>query len=136
MAEYVTQQRIQAAIPGPILTAALDDDRDGQADDGVLDEVVAAASQAVDGLLSGRYAVPFANPGPTVMEAAFIFACELIYDRRETGEKNPWKARGNKFRERLEKIGNGDLPLDAKLVAAFKPGAVVAERVDLDASLR
>ena len=138
MSAYTTQARIQAAIPAPILVDACDDDGDGSADSGVLDEVIAAASNAVDGLLAGRFSVPFAgDPGPTVREASFVFACELVYDRRElTDTKNPFKSRADAMRTLLSKIAAGDQPLDASKPVAFTPGAAVTEDTTLNSSLR
>jgi hypothetical protein len=134
---YVTQAQIQTAIPAPHLNDALDDDRDGLADAGLLDLVIAKASQAVDAALSGIFDVPFTDPAPAaVAEAAFIFSCELVYDRRQIVEKNPFKDRADDWRGRLEKIGKGDLPLDATLERNFSPGAAVTENVSVDGTMR
>ena len=124
---YVSQSQIETAIPAPILTDALDDDRDGVADADVLDNIIASASQAVDALLSARFTVPFAAAIPSaVKEAAFIFSCERIYDRRPgAAEKNPFKERADTWRKRLELVGAGKLPLDAASEAAFTPGAAI-----------
>lgn len=134
---YVTQSRIQTVIPAPHLNDALDDDRDGMADSGVLDEIIAAASQAVDALLAPRYAVPFEDPAPAlVAEGAFIFACELIYDRRQITDKNPFKERADKLRTRLDGIGKGEGELDAALPHAVIPGAAITEDVSVNDTMR
>jgi phage gp36-like protein len=108
---YVTQARIQSRIPGPLLNDALDDNRDGAADDGILDEIIQAASDAVDALVSPAYTVPFTSPPAPVKEAAFAFACEMIYDRRQVSERNPYRAEADKWRGRLELVGAGKLAL-------------------------
>lgn len=134
---YTTQTKIQTLIPAADLTDALDDDRDGNADSGLLDAVIDTASTAVDAFLSGLYSVPFTTPPAVVQEAALIFSCEAIYARRlQADQKNPFTARANYWRERLQKIGNGDLPLDAATDQTNTPGAVVSEPTDVDASLR
>jgi phage gp36-like protein len=115
---YTTQSQIESAIPAQHLNDALDDDRDGAADAGVLDQVIASADQAVDAYLGGLYTTPFASPPAAVQEASFIFACERIYDRRQILEKNPFRDRADAWRSRLEKIGAGKLPLDAAIEAA------------------
>lgn len=128
---YVTQTQIESVIPGPYLVDALDDNRDGAADVGKLDEVIAKASQAVDGYLAGLYTTPFVAtddvPIPSkVLEAAFVFTCELIYQRRGTPEdQNPFAKQANAWRTDLKAIGKGEAPLDAAIVRAFTPGAVV-----------
>jgi len=117
---YTTQALIQAAIPPQHLNDALDDDGDGTADAGMLDGVIAKASQTVDALIAAQFATPIADPVPApVREAAFVFACELIYDRRQILEKNPYRDRADKWRERLADIGAGKSNLDA----AVAPGA-------------
>ncbi len=134
---YTTQARIETAIPPQHLRDALDDDGDGQADDGLLDEIIASASQAVDAALAGLFSVPFADPAPAVVaEAAFVFACERVYDRRQITERNPWRGQADTWRERLEKIGKGELKLDASQDKAFVPGAVVTDTLGVDGSMR
>lgn len=134
---YTTQARIETAIPPQHLRDALDDDGDGQADDGLLDEIIASASQAVDAALAGLFTVPFTDPAPAVVaEAAFVFACERVYDRRQLTEKNPWRDQADKWRERLEKIGKGDLKLDAAQDTTNEPGAFVSDTIAVDGTMR
>jgi len=132
---YVTQTQIQTAIPAPILTDALDDDRDGAADAGVLTAIIASADQAVDAFLSARYTVPFITVPTAVAEASFTFSCERIYDRRPgASEMNPWKARASFWRERLQKIGDNELPLNAGTTPAFNPGSAITSAMVTAAS--
>jgi phage gp36-like protein len=138
---YVTQSQIHTAIPAQHLNDALDDDGDGLADPGLLDAIISSASQAVDAFLAGLYTVPFADPAPAVVaEAAFVFACERIYDRRRLDaagdQANPWRARANSFRERLEKISRNQLKLDQSLDKPNTPGALITESPAIDASTR
>lgn len=134
---YVTQARIETAIPGPHLVDALDDDRDGQLDPEVLGEILASASEAVDAFLCGLFTVPFPDPAPApVKEAAFIFACERIYDRRQGMDTNPFKARADFWRERLATIGKGEAPLDATITQSFPPGAAITEAPVIDGTMR
>jgi phage gp36-like protein len=134
---YTTQARIESAIPRPLLIEALDDDGDGQLDEAVLAEVLASADQAVDATLAGLFVVPFVSVPAAVAEAAFAFACERIYDRRlqGSGDKNPWRDQADKWRERLEKIGRGELPLDASLEKTFAPGSALTSNVSVDGSM-
>ena len=113
---YVNSAQIQTAIPAPHLNDACDDDHDGAADSGVLDAIISQACQAVDAFLAPRYEVPFTDPAPPACrEAAFVFAAELVYDRRQVFDKNPFKDRADDWRERLEKIGAGQGTIDASL---------------------
>jgi phage gp36-like protein len=134
---YTSQNEIEKLIPPQHLNDALDDDRDGSADDDVLDQLIAVAANAVDAYLAGLYTVPFETPPAVVKEACLVFACEAVYARRlGLNEKNPFTDRADWWRKRLEKIGAGELPLDASQEKPNTPGAVVTEDVDVDSSLR
>lgn len=133
---YTTQAQVETAIPSQHLRDALDDDGDGQPDEGVLTSILASADQAVDGFLAGLFTVPFVAPVPAaVAEAAFVFACERIYDRRQIVERNPWTARADGWRERLAKIGAGEMPLDASLTKSVVPGAAITETARVDGTM-
>lgn len=135
---YTTQEKVETLIPPQYLVDALDDDRDGAADEGLLDTIIEAASNEVDGFLAGRFTIPFEDPAPAaVAEAALVFVCERLYARRLVpDEKNPFTARANAWRERLQKMGDGTLPLDASLTRPNTPGASIVEDVTLDDTLR
>ena len=111
---YTSQSQIETLIPPADLTAILDDDRDGQPDSGLLDNIIAGASQAVDAYLAASYPMPLPNPAPAAAaEAALLFACEMCYARRlNQDQKNPFTSRANYWRERLAQIGRGEIPLD------------------------
>jgi phage gp36-like protein len=131
---YVTQSQVTAKIPAPVLNDALDDDGDGQADPGSLDNIIALASQEVDSYLMGLFNTPFQDPAPAkVQSAAFSFVCEMIYQRRAVPEeKNPFTAPAKFWREHLQKVGNRELPFDAQVQRAFWPGAKITTGVSND----
>lgn len=132
---YVIQAEIEAEVPPQHLTDALDDDRDGARDAGLLDQIIANASRQVDGFLATIYTVPFASPPPVVRQAALVFVCEALYSRRERGgDANPWKARADAWREQLKLIGTTSMPLDATIAMAFPPGAVVSDAASVDST--
>lgn len=133
---YTSQSAISAKIPLQHLNDACDDDGDGSADSGVLDSIVAGAGNAVDAYLAGLYPVPFLTTIPAVCsEAALVFACETVYDRRQILDKNPYKERADFWRDRLEKIGKGGLPLDASQEKEYTPGAAITEAVSVDGTM-
>lgn len=132
---YATQAEIEALIPPQFLREALDDDGDGQADDGLLAQVIANAGQAVDALICGRYELPFAVAPKNVLRAGLVFACESIYQRRQVpAEQNPWTKEAETWRKALREVGEGKGDLDAatsELAAAaggqpFVPGRIPA----------
>lgn len=137
MSAYITGETVADEIGGwARLNDALDDDGDGQVDAGLLERLVAAASNAVDGFLQGRYVTPL-NPVPAIaVEAALVFTIEKIYNRRKQGpnEKNPYEERANVMRRRLKDIADRKESLDAEEKAAFRPGAVINEETRLNGS--
>jgi phage gp36-like protein len=141
---YITCQQIYGQIPQPKVNDALDDDSDGVADKGSLEQIISDAGAAVDGFLSGRYRTPFGAPYPAiVVQAALAFACEAIARRREATEnQNPFTPRANIYRGTpsapglLMKIANRELPLDVSEVEAITPGAVIHEEAPVNASFR
>lgn len=131
---YLTRQQIEDKIPPPILLDALDDDADGQEDPNRFGSIVASASQEVDGYLAGLYTVPFADPAPAkARAAAFAFACELIYNRRDS-QIPEWLSEQLKFwRAHLEKVASRQVPFDAATDKAFTPGAAITENNSINA---
>ncbi len=126
---YTTQQLLEDEIGGNAkIIEALDDDNDGKIDDGVVDRLLQRASDAVDAFLSGRYVVPLSPIPKLAGEAALIFACEILFNRRRQGvdEKNPYTSRANLFREELKEISDRKKSLDAQERPAFAPGAITA----------
>jgi phage gp36-like protein len=124
---YTSAEKIEREFSEPRLRAALDDDGDGVADEGLLAGIITDAGETVDGFLSGRYETPF-DPVPSlVAEATFVFVCEKIHNRRRQGpdEANPYEKRADAFRKQLKAIGNGEEALDAALLPTNTPGSVI-----------
>jgi phage gp36-like protein len=134
---YLTTEEIQTAIPAPDLVDALDDDRDGAADEGILDAIIASAANAVDAYLAPTFEVPFETPPAPVREAALCFACERIYERRpQLATRNPFKTKSDFWRTRLGSIGRGEIALDSAQPRAFSPGAAITETSIVNGSTR
>lgn len=110
---YVTQADLSNLIPAEFIVEALDDDGDGTADAGAWDGVAEEAGQEIDSYLEQRYALPLSEPYPArVIQAAKIFACEILYKRRGIhGDKNPFSARAERHRKALANIASGDAAL-------------------------
>lgn len=125
---YLASTDLHGLLPPAFVAEALDDDRDGSADSGVWDAVEEDAAGQIDSRLGGRYSVPFTAPLPAVVvEAAKVFACELLYQRRGmSGEANPWTARANAMRKRLEAIGDGSQPLTPTTTKVRPPVSVIS----------
>lgn len=126
MAAYTDQATIETQISPQDLIAALDDSNQGTLDVAILNRIIAAASNEVDGYLSGLYTVPF-NPIPSqVSTAALYFACEAIYRRRLAAkELNIFTYEAKYWREFLKGIAEGELSLDQSVSRAFAPGVAI-----------
>ena len=125
---YFTRAEIELRIPPAYLKGALDDDGDGAEDPGLYDALAEQADGAVDALLEGRFAVPFATAPRRVREAALVFACEMLYARKGVGaNENPWTKRAETEREALAEIAAGNAPLEAESAEDLDGGAVLTE---------
>lgn len=125
---YTTPAAIYAEIPQPSVNDACDDLSDGNAAEiaAVLTQIIANASNAIDGYLAARYTTPFSAPYPVqVTDAALIFACEKIWARRPIADrKNPFTARADEYRQIFKDIAERKRALDIKN-AGESPGAQV-----------
>ena len=127
---YITQQNLEDEIGGHAkLVEALDDTGSGSLPPGSVDRLTQRASLAVDAFLQGRYITPLSPVPALAAEAALIFACEILFNRRRQAldEKNPYSSRANDFRDRLKRISDREESLDAAERPAFTPGAIISE---------
>jgi hypothetical protein len=113
MSAYFTRLEATNGIPDEILIPALDDDGDGQEDDGRYAALAGEAFSKVDGLLAGRYATPFVDPVPAkVKQAALAFFRQAVYFRRRV-DPNPYSKPAAAAEEELRAIAGGQGQLDA-----------------------
>ena len=128
--DYVQQSDLTGMIPPKFLTEALDDDGDGDAGKiaAAWAGVLARVTSRIDSLLGRRFALPFPDPlSAVVTDAAKVFACEILYQRRGYApENNPWTAEGKRkeqdLRDTVKSIPT--LPLDPNINRA-KPSVVI-----------
>lgn len=120
---YTSQTDIEAVLPPKFLTDALDDDANGTADAGILTAVLGVVDNEINGLITPTVELPLSSPYPArIKHAALVLACDVLYRRRGIpDEGNPWAERATAIRTDLEKVGRGELALDAAsaLVAGF-----------------
>jgi hypothetical protein len=128
---YFTFAELTALIPEGWLTASLDDESSG--DSASFEVVQASAEDAVNAILSVRYAVPVAAT-PFVKRAALLIAAETCYNRRQQGNIFPYKEElngkdGQKggIRYMLEQIAKGEMDLAPSVTPAKASGGYIAE---------
>jgi phage gp36-like protein len=110
---YTTSAAIEAKVPGQVLTDALDDDGDGQRDEGLLDQIIANASGAVDAMICNRVVLPLEAVPASVGNAALWFAVEDIYGRRQVELPKNFATAIKAARDWLEAVRSGKQQLDA-----------------------
>lgn len=102
----------------------------------LLVNVCQLASNACDAHVASIYATPFATPPALIKQASIIFACEILYKRRMTpGEKNPFTSEADVWRDRLMKIGAGDLPLDQAFNRTVPPVVFSLKRSPMNTNI-
>ena len=125
MPSYVIMSALSAIVPGAILTRALDEDDDGEADFTAFGRVAADAQSEIDGVLRERFPVPFSNPIPrAVADSALALAAEKVFAMASVPAKeNPFAQRAAEARALLALIAKGEKPITAKLpdAPATKP---------------
>lgn len=130
---YTDRAAIEGEIAQPDLNTALDDDGDGQADDGLLDTIIANVTAFIDGKLANIYDVPLNPVPPKVAAWALSIACYRIYRRRLTPEeKNNFSDENRAAMRELIAVSEGTQSLDLTTTRAFPPGYVAGGPVSID----
>ncbi|MFH2012514.1 MAG: DUF1320 domain-containing protein [Pseudomonadota bacterium] len=79
---YSTQDDIKKQLPEADLINLSDDDTDGVADAGVVDEAIADADAEIDSYLSGRYTLPFSPVPERIKQLSVDIAIWNLYSRK------------------------------------------------------
>jgi phage gp36-like protein len=120
-------------IPLEFATQALDDDRDGVID--AFDAVQAEAERMVDALLESRFSVPFDPVPAKIKGAAVVFACWLLFVRRQySEEQNPFTKEKLAIEKKLAVIEAGELGLSTAPTAQ-QPATDAGSLIEYDSPL-
>lgn len=109
---YIVLDDLKPLIPSVWLTEALDDDHDGEGEMG--GSVIAAAEDAVNGVLSTNYRTPVEGAGnfPFLKHITRYHAAWILYSRRGYDYAAfPHRVTHEQAWKQLTAIGKGDLPL-------------------------
>ncbi len=97
-------------MPLDLITQALDDNGDGEADEGTWGKVQAAAEERLRSAFGGD--VP-ARHALAAAHARKLFILVALYNRRGfTGEANPYTAEANRAEKRAQDLAAGDVSTD------------------------
>jgi phage gp36-like protein len=79
---YATKPDLEKRLGSDTLVSLADDNRDGVADDDVVNAVLNQASSKIDLYLSSRYAVPLTYVPSIIMEICVSLAVPLLFVRK------------------------------------------------------
>lgn len=120
----LTIEDLAGDMPEQMLVSALDDDRDGFADEAAFRAALASANARAESVFGG--AVP-AQYAPAADYAVRVFLLDLLHRRiGDTGDRNPWERQAESQEARLRALASGTEAIDATSdgVVISKPAKV------------
>ena len=98
-------------MPEQTLIAALDDDRDGFADEKAFRAALASANARAEAIFGGAVPAQYAQPADYAVR---VFLLDLLYRRHgDADEKNPWAKQAEAQEARLRALASGTEAIDA-----------------------
>jgi len=98
-------------MPEQTLVAALDDDRDGFADEKAFAAALASANARAEALFGGSVPARYARAADYAVR---VFLLDLLYRRHgDPNGNNPWSAQASEEAERLRALASGTEAIDA-----------------------
>lgn len=125
---YITRQDLLGEISQALLDEALQDTKNAKVSaDDVWAELHDSIADDIHWRIEPRVKVPFFSEVPSIVKrSARIFALEAIFKRRKVAPKdNPYTEMAKELRERLNKIGTGEMPLSPVLEETSNDQAIV-----------
>ena len=118
----LTIQDLSGDMPELMIVSALDDDHDGQADDGPFRAALASANARAEAVFGGPVPDRYAKAADYAVR---VFLLDIIY-RRKGGigkdDVNPWEKLADEQAARLKGLASGTESIDAT-----SDGAVIAK---------
>jgi len=111
-------------MPEQMIIAALDDDRDGIADERAFDAALASASERAEAIFGGPIPAQYSVAADYAVR---VFLLDLLYRRHGDDDgKNPWAKLAEEQEARLRSLANGTEAIDATTdgVVISKPAKV------------
>lgn len=111
-------------MPEQAIIEALDDDRDGFADEKAFSAALASANARAEAIFGGAVPAQYSTAGDYAVR---VFLLDLLYRRHGDGEeKNPWARQAEAQEARLRALANGTEAIDGTTdgVIISKPAKV------------
>ena len=116
----LTIQDLTGDMPELMIVSALDDDHDGQADEGPFRAALASANARAEAIFGGTVPERYARAADYAVR---VFLLDLLYRRHgDADEKNPWARTAEEQVARLKALASGTEAIDAT-----SDGAVIAK---------
>ena len=98
-------------MPEQMIIAALDDDRDGFADEKAFDAALASANARAEAIFGGAVPPQYATAADYAVR---VFLLDLLYRRHgDADEKNPWAKLAGEQEARLRALASGTEAIDS-----------------------
>lgn len=116
----LTIEDLVGDMPEDAIVTALDDNRDGIADDKAFEAALASANARAEAVFGGAIPERYAR---TADYAVRVFLLDLLYRRHGDADgTNPWSSRADEEAARLRALASGTEAIDAT-----SDGAVIAK---------
>ena len=116
----LTTDDLTGDMPETVLIAALDDDRDGLADEKVFRAALASANARAEAIFGGAVPAQYATAADYAVR---VFLLDILYRRHgDADEKNPWAKIAEAQEARLKALAAGTESIDGTT-----DGAVIAK---------
>lgn len=107
----LTIEDLTGDMPEQMLIAALDDDRDGFADEKAFSAALASANARAESVFGGAVPSQYAQAADYAVR---VFLLDIIYRRHGDGDdKNPWARQAEAQEARLRALAAGTEAIDA-----------------------
>ena len=107
----LTIEDLTGDMPEQMLIAALDDDRDGFADEKAFAAALASANARAEAIFGGAVPAQYAQAADYAVR---VFLLDLIYRRHgDNQDKNPWARQAEAQEARLRALAAGTEAIDA-----------------------
>jgi len=108
---YATKADIENRIGAETLVLLADDNKDGTADENVLNAALLDASSRIDAILAGRYTLPLESVPPMIQWACVSLAVLQLFARRREALPKEHEILGNAAMEFLSFVRTGEILL-------------------------
>lgn len=103
----ITTERLAEVLSADVLVALADDDRDGEADPGVVEAALMASETTVRAAIdAGEYGQPELLPAP-LEDAVLTLAVQRLFERKRELQAPVWDERAARVRALLRDVSDG-----------------------------